>query len=112
LFDHIESVEGISAVVASWSNGLLNKIKCLAQSPYDHTLYLDTDTIVLTSELSSLFRLADSFDVGMAETSIDDSFSHKFFGRPLFNSGVMLYRKNARTTRWLEEWVAGSEPCP
>jgi len=108
VFDHVETVESID-VAGSWPSGLLNKVKSLAQSPYDHTLYLDTDTTVLTSELSLLFGLADSFDVGMAEALVDDSFSRKYFARPLFNTGVILYRKNSRTIRWLAEWTARSE---
>ena len=109
LFDRIEAIHGVSGFVAGWSAGILNRLKCLAHSPYDRTLYLDTDTIVLTDELLSLFGLAESFDVGMAETSTDDSFSRQYFGRPIFNSGVVLYRKNLRTIRWLEQWVADSE---
>lgn len=109
LFDRVEPIEGVTGLVAGWSAGILNRLKCLANSPFDRTLYLDTDTVVLTTELPSLFELAGHFDVGMAETSIDDSFSRQFFGRPIFNSGVVLYRKNPATARWLEQWVADSE---
>lgn len=108
-FDRVESVEGVSWNAPSWSLGVLNRLKCLVHTPYDHTLYLDTDTTVVSDEIATLFRLTESFDVGMAETSVDDSFSRQFFGRPLFNSGVVIYRRNARTLRWLEKWIHQSE---
>jgi hypothetical protein len=109
LFDVVNSVVDSSAVATGWSAGLLNKIRCLARSPYERTLFLDTDTTVLTSDLLSLFATAGSHDVAMAEASDDDSFSRRYFGRPLFNSGVILYRRNSRTVRWLEQWIAQSE---
>ncbi len=109
LFDRVEPTEGVRDIRASWPAGVLNRLKCLSSSPFDRTLYLDTDTMVLTTELRSLFALAERFDVGMAETSMDDSFSRQFYGRPIFNSGVLLYRRNLATARWLEQWVADSE---
>src|SRR6266496_2495446 len=87
VFDQIETVEGVSGLPFSWSAGILNRLRCLPRSPYQHSLYLDTDTLVLTRDLQPIFNLARSFDVAMAETSVDDSFSRQFFGRRMFNSG-------------------------
>lgn len=109
LFDRVESVAGVSHSAPSWSLGVLNRLKCLIHSPYEHTLYLDTDTVVVSEQIAALFRLTEAFDVGMAETSVDDSFSRQFFGRPIFNSGVVVYQKNAKTVRWLEQWISQSE---
>src|SRR5262249_3793402 len=78
-------------------------------TPYARTLHIDTDTRVLTEELPWLFSLLDDIDVAMVETSIDDSYTRKHFGRPMFNTGFMLYRRNDLVWSLLEAWAAASE---
>jgi len=92
-----------------WSEGLLGRLLCLRRTPYDYTLHIDTDTQVVTDELGALFTVLDDIDVAMVETSIDDSYSRFEFGRPMFNGGLVLYRRNELTWVWLREWAALSE---
>ena len=46
--------------------GYRDKILCLRRSPFERTIFLDTDTHV-TADLGELFRLLDRFDVAMAQ---------------------------------------------
>jgi hypothetical protein len=108
-FDSIETIQGVSGFGSNWAEGLLNRVRCLPRTPYDRTLHIDTDTRVLTEELLWLFDLLEQIDIAMVETSTDDSYSRKHFGRPMFNGGLMLYRRNERVWALLEEWAARSE---
>jgi hypothetical protein len=108
-FDQVSPIESMSGLSTASAEGKLNRLNCLLRSPYQRTLHLDTDTRVLTGELRSLFALLADIDVGMVETSIDDSFCRRQVGRPMFNCGVILYRNNDRTRAWLREWMTLTE---
>jgi hypothetical protein len=92
-----------------WSEGQLSRLVCLRRTPYQHTLHLDTDTQIVTDELMFIFDLLNDVDVAMVETAIDDSYSRIEYGRPMFNAGMILYRRNDLTWAWLREWAALSE---
>ncbi|MFW6368713.1 MAG: hypothetical protein ACOCZ9_03145, partial [Spirochaetota bacterium] len=75
-----------------------SKVEYLAKTPFERTLYLDSDTRVLT-DISEIFALAERFDVALAHAhrrnarkttqqwreEIPPSF-------PQYNCGVMFYR--------------------
>jgi hypothetical protein len=105
-FDSVRCVEAMSQFAVNWSDGQFDRICALLLTPYDRTLNLDTDTLVLTNELPNLFELLSDNDVGMAETSVDDSYSRQYSGRRMFNVGVILYRKNEKTWDLLKAWAA------
>lgn len=87
-----------------------SKIDYMAQTPFDKTLYLDTDTQVLC-DLNDLFTLLERFDVALAhahkreilikQKKVMIEVPNAF---PQFNSGVFLYKKNARTIRVFKQW--------
>lgn len=106
----LASLDGKMKRVSSLAlEGKLKRSLSLRLTPYQRTLALDTDTTVVADDLTSLFDLLDEVDVGMVETSIDDSYSRLQYGRPMFNTGVILYRRNQLTWDWLAEWSALSE---
>jgi hypothetical protein len=84
----------------------------LPQSPYDWTLYLDTDT-ALRADIRHIFNLMERFDLAMAHahhrhgrpkpralnTGLPDAF-------PEFNTGVILYRKSSVVMQLFAEWQA------
>lgn len=86
------------------------KVDLLPESPFTETLYLDNDTII-RSDLSSLFDLLQKFELCGAhvalwhrprhnklwKTPVPDSF-------PEINCGVLLYRKNPKTTAFFNSW--------
>lgn len=90
-----------------------DKIAYMRMSPYEHTLYLDTDTYVC-GDLSVLFSLLDHFDIAAAHApnrrandsqGVPESF-------PEFQGGVLLFKKSADLldllNRWLEAYEAHS----
>jgi len=100
--------------LTSWENisepHRRSKVDYMARTPFDKTLYLDTDTRVLC-KLESLFDLLDQFDVALAhahkreipikQKRIKILVPNTF---PQFNSGVFLYRKTPKTIQMLKQW--------
>lgn len=82
-----------------------DKISNISRSPFDKTLYLDTDTYV-TSDVSELFELLARFDIGLAlnhnreaynPPDIPDSF-------PEYNTGVIVYKNDNTFQQFTETW--------
>lgn len=87
-----------------------SKVDCLARTPFDRTLYLDSDTEVCGS-VDEVFDLLDRFDIALAHAhrrnhqdtlqtwrvAIPPSF-------PQFNSGVMTYRSSEKVLGLLHDW--------
>jgi len=120
-FDTVEAITSASGFGSLWAEGLLSRAQCLRRTPYARTLHIDTDTRLITEELPALFDVLGDFDVALAETATDDSYSRYHFGRPMFNGGLVLYRRNERVWTWLEAWarasaanfrLAGETPLP
>ncbi|MCS4047520.1 hypothetical protein GGQ04_002668 [Salinibacter ruber] len=82
------------------------KIACLSRTPYDRTLFLDTDTYIC-EDISELFLLLDAFEVAAAHdparlyyageshpSTLPESF-------PELNTGVLLYKTDSPSVRAL-----------
>lgn len=94
----------------------INKLIAMAQSPFEKTLLLDTDTYVC-GDISDLFALLDRFDVAMTQdraveetfppgTGVPDAFVE-------FNQGVVAYRQSPAMREALQQsllWVARLRP--
>ncbi|NSW52383.1 MAG: hypothetical protein HPY85_07755 [Anaerolineae bacterium] len=87
-----------------------SKVDYLAQTPFDWTLYLDSDT-ALNADISEMFRLLERFDLAMAHAHRRNSAVRQRTWRielpyafPQFNSGVFLYRKTPDMLHFLESW--------
>lgn len=103
VFDHHQSI-----TIEEWDWDL--RIEVLRDSPFDRTLYLDTDTYV-TGDLSGVFDLLDEFDVAAAHAPVrrvpatsgtdlrrpPDAF-------PEFNCGVLLYGDSPAVDDLLGTW--------
>jgi hypothetical protein len=96
----------VDDVVAFAADGYLSRIPVLEGSPYERTLFLDSDTYVC-GDLAGLFTLLDEFDIALAHSptraiyeveGIPDSF-------PEFNAGVIAYRRSARVKAALRDWA-------
>jgi hypothetical protein len=84
--------------------GFIDKISALMESPYQRTLFLDTDTIVL-SEIKDLIRLGDYFDMAV----VSDTYlagHHPLIPRsfPEFNTGVILFNKTPEVISMMTAW--------
>lgn len=90
-----------------WKLGLMGKIEGLIRTPYEQTVFLDTDTYVV-SPVSELFKLLAFFDFCLAMAPADLS-PAIINGSPLeglscYNTGVIAFRKNLRTMQFLSDW--------
>jgi hypothetical protein len=86
--------------------GCAAKIPHIAASPYEQTLFLDSDTYVC-ADLAELFALLDVFDLAAAHApsraiyeveGVPDSF-------PEFNTGVILFRRSPEMRQVLSDWA-------
>jgi len=92
----------------AWKAGLAYKAKHIYQdSPYERTLFLDTDTYLYES-CRALFRLLDHFDICMAAAPADMN-EPLVDGKPLtgclpYNTGVIAFKKNQRNEFLFRTW--------
>ena len=105
------SIFDIQIPVSDPHHNWVDKVKILRLSPFQRTLFLDTDTTVL-APFGDLFVLLDRFEVGVAFEpgrylgpleGVPDYF-------PEFNTGVLLFNASpavfAMFDRWLELYEA------
>jgi len=92
----------------AWRAGVAYRTKHIYNdSPYEKTLYLDTDTYVY-EPCHALFGLLDHFDVCMAAAPADMN-EPIIDGKPItacfpYNAGVVAFKKNARNEFLFRTW--------
>jgi hypothetical protein len=87
-----------------------SKVDYLPLTPFEQTLYLDTDTTINT-DIQEMFGILERFDIALAH-NMKRNFPPRLItwreqlpqAFPQFNGGVILYRKNPEIIRFLEEW--------
>ncbi len=86
--------------------GFIDKIAGLKESPFERTLFLDSDTVAL-SPLDGVFALLDRFDIAVAHEparflypigGVPDEF-------PELNTGVLLYTRSAQMDAFVDDWL-------
>ncbi len=87
-----------------WGAGLLQKIKALQKSPFERTLYLDTDTRILSSDVERIFEKLEYADIAMIEATPSQSVSRKLYGRFMYNTGVVAFRNTRPVKELLTAW--------
>jgi hypothetical protein len=100
-FDAVEVLAKSDAGDAR-ANAMMNRFTGLSRTPYERTLYLDTDARMMRAA-PGMFDSLDSADVAMAEDVRGTSQALAHTGRRMFNCGVILYRRD-RAALWLEPW--------
>jgi len=103
-FDAVEYLPRVDGIGSSWGWGLLNKVRACAQSPYERTLFLDTDTRVLTPRIRELFALLDTHEIALARCELAESLCQDLYGRPMFNAGIIAFRRTPRVAALLQAW--------
>ena len=85
---------------------LIDKILNISFSPYNCTLFLDTDTYAC-EDLSDLFPLMEEFDIAMAHAPLRASYQVRGVpdSFPEFNTGVILFKKSPQIMRFFSEWL-------
>lgn len=83
----------------------LDRIANMRRSPFERTLYLDTDTFVV-DEMVGVFELLDNYDLALAQApayrGLDDPEVPAAF--PEFNCGVVAWRSSERVAAFLRSW--------
>ena len=109
VFNEVRTVTRAFSVRTPWGEGQINRIRALMQTPYAYTLHLDTDTRIRTAELESIFEALDRAEIGMVEDPERFSYCRSLLHKPMFNGGLVLYRKNDRVMELLSAWLALAE---
>lgn len=88
-----------------------SKVDHMISSPFERSLYLDTDVRVV-APLDDMFRILDRFDLAIAHAHRRNSTLTSQTWRenipaafPQLNSGVVLYRKGPAVDRLWREWA-------
>lgn len=83
---------------------VISKVRHLEKTPFEKTLFLDSD-IYVDDGVSELFEVLEEFDLACAHasrrTDLREEVPESF---PLFNTGVIAFRKNDSTERFLQDW--------
>ena len=98
--------EGLSIeAFAPSGNPYLDKIANMRRSPFERTIFLDSDTYV-TREIVHLFDLLDRYDMaaalapgyrGLNDPEVPVAFCE-------FNTGVVAWRTGAQTAEFMRDW--------
>lgn len=101
LFDHVFQI-------AEPSYSYYDKIEPLTRTPFERTLFLDSDTLVI-EPVYELAPLLDRFDLAYCHAPMRYG-EHDFPGCneafPQGNTGVILYRFISRVVTFFEKWAA------
>lgn len=82
-----------------------DKILPLKQTPYEKTLFIDSDTYI-TQDITDMFDLLDRYDLAVAHgpnremgktKNVPDAFAE-------FNTGVILYRQDDVVNQFISNW--------
>jgi len=84
----------------------LARMEAMINTPYEKTLFLDSDTTILKEDIKDLFTLLDHFDIAAAHAAYRIAGPIPEIPKcfPEFNCGVILYRKSEKVINVLKEW--------
>jgi hypothetical protein len=102
------------------ANPFADKIANMRRSPFERTIYLDSDTFVV-EEIAHVLRLLDRYDMAVAYAAAyrgleDPGVPPAFYE---FNTGVIAWRASDRMSAFMRSWEetylawrSGEEPFP
>lgn len=90
-----------------------DKPNALLRTPYQRTIFLDTD-IYLEQSIEETYALLNEFDMAVATNPADTYLKHTVdYGVeeafPEFNTGVIVYKSNEAVREFLRDWRASYE---
>lgn len=106
-FDEILVIKDAPQV--NWKSGLLSKVQGFLLSPFDKTVFVDTDTY-FCEPVDELEGLLDHFDCLFCHDYYDKA-AILFEGKEVLgffpvNTGVVAYRRNDKVRAFLNLWIA------
>jgi hypothetical protein len=85
---------------------LLDKLLAI-EAPYDRVVFLDTDTFVVTGDITELFRLLDQFDLALLQEN-QRGWDYTLPGVPEcfpeYNTGVIAFRRTPELRVFFSQW--------
>lgn len=118
---HWDKIIPLSKDAPNKKLSMLDKLYTLRETPYHHTLYLDSDTLI-TEDISEVFDILNKFDLaichghdrqkrfdiqtgvgafeGIKHTAINTNIPYAF--APL-QGGLLLFKKNNKVKTWLND---------
>ncbi|WP_147587305.1 hypothetical protein [Halorubrum lipolyticum] len=85
-------------------NDLGDKVKYISESPYEKTVFIDSDTAIV-GDISPLFELLNRVDIAVARSPVDvvefDDIPDSF---PELNTGVVAYGNSKEVRNLFEKW--------
>lgn len=103
--DPIKSTVFDSIIITPFGNTYRDKIK-MVMSPYENTIFLDTDTFALGS-LEPLFDLLNRFDIAYQPSAPSDHYTLEGVPMHAFeepSAGLVVWRRNDTTSEFFELW--------
>ncbi len=101
----VDATDGVSIVRFQPSaNPWADKIANMRRSPFERTIYLDTDTFVV-DEIAHVLRLLDHYDLAVAYApyrALEDPEVPRAFYE--FNTGVLAWRASDHMAAFLRSW--------
>lgn len=86
--------------------GKLNKIRAMRRSPFKKTLYIDAHAKLAHRDVASIFSTLDEYHIALVEAQLGASWSRDHYGRRIFLSGVIAFRRCDLVERFLADWEA------
>lgn len=102
--------EGVFDLAMPPEDGLgykAQKMAALKRSPFEETLYLDTDTF-MAAPVPELFEALDTYDMAMALSSrqrLENRYGTVPDCAPTWNSGVIAYRRSEPVSNLFDRWL-------
>jgi len=92
---------------AGWKNGISYKVEALKRTPYEKTIFMDSDTF-FCRPCDELFSLLDFFDllIAPAPTETNNVFHHNepLEGYLSYNTGVIAYNISLSLDAFFSDW--------
>ena len=92
------------------TEGGRRKVDYIAQTPFEHTLYLDSD-VQVTGPLDDVFQLLDRFELAAAQVRYRTHPNRNKMWReaipaafPQANCGVLLFAKTPKVLKLFSDW--------
>jgi len=102
-----ESIDGFTIIEQPHRR---SKVDYLSKTPFERTLYLDSDTRVVDN-IEDIFKLLDNFDIALAHAHLRNSpatleqwKTNIPYSFPQLNGGVILFRMNMKVETLLKHW--------
>ncbi|MGH8581250.1 MAG: hypothetical protein ACREWG_00340 [Gammaproteobacteria bacterium] len=110
-FDRVETIASPRRIDVDWANGLIDKIHGIRHTPYEHTFFIDADTVCRSGEIMQAFAWLEDYDLLITECAEDASLSRRLIGRPLYSTGIMAYRKSQPVMDLCAAWMEFALEC-